>query len=762
MPNFPKKQQQCLIPKYLLDYATDLQENHPDPSAEWGGGSGGSPIEAGTGIVITGDETKTISVDTEDVAMKTDIPTKTSELTNDSGFITGINSSDVITALGYTPGTSNFSGSYNDLENKPTNLVTTDGNEIITGGKTFENPITVKYDSMSMDQAQYKYDSINYTNPSYNITLQPNANSSGTIVIDLPEQSGTLALQSEIPTDVSDLYNDAGYITGITSSDVSSALGYTPYDASNPNGYITGINSSDVISALGYTPGTSNFSGSYNDLTDKPFIPTVNDSTVTLQVNGTTAGSFTTNQASASTINLSVPSGYNVVQIDLPTIGPIPDTGTITQAQADLLALDNTVLVFNNVYGWGYKDYFYKMDNGLRGSGENYQLISVGGNYVSDAIITFDTTNLTWTASGNSISGVTGTNDGTNWTSLTIGNTTKNIPSGGSTYTAGTGIDITGSTISVDNTVAMKTDIITSYNDLTDKPTIPTVNNNTITITQGGVTKGSFTLNQNTNQTIDVDDVPGMIGEEIFSITPTSGTATYSINLSKDITQYDYIEIYFNDNDDTIRRFCSRFQEPTVGNKITITTFLNTSTPRVYTKNTVFEIATTTSLTLVTSSQQRVGNNEATTVSVVTNQCHCRPYKIIGYKQNSAPIVIPNFEYANGDTFVNSNYMSSTGYISSGQKELTFTIIVPKLLTNITSVTVNKLECLLRGVGGYVNGSSNIDYVGQSGYTINTYIAAPNAVTISVIKSTTYSSSTNNTPVNVAFVVNGLQLTFNS
>ena len=38
------------------------------------------------------------------------IPSKTSDLTNDSGFITGITSSDVIAALGYTPGTSSFTG----------------------------------------------------------------------------------------------------------------------------------------------------------------------------------------------------------------------------------------------------------------------------------------------------------------------------------------------------------------------------------------------------------------------------------------------------------------------------------------------------------------------------------------------------------------------------------------------------------------------------------------------------------------------------
>ena len=45
-----------------------------------------------------------------DLIDKPTIPTKTSQLTNDSGYITGITSSDVTTALGYTPGTSNFTG----------------------------------------------------------------------------------------------------------------------------------------------------------------------------------------------------------------------------------------------------------------------------------------------------------------------------------------------------------------------------------------------------------------------------------------------------------------------------------------------------------------------------------------------------------------------------------------------------------------------------------------------------------------------------
>lgn len=48
--------------------------------------------------------------------------------------------------------------------------------------------------------------------------------------------------------------NPNGYITGITSANVTGALGFTPYNASNPNGYITGITSSNVTTALGYTP----------------------------------------------------------------------------------------------------------------------------------------------------------------------------------------------------------------------------------------------------------------------------------------------------------------------------------------------------------------------------------------------------------------------------------------------------------------------------------------------------------------------------
>lgn len=53
--------------------------------------------------------------------------------------------------------------------------------------------------------------------------------------------NNTFALTSDIPTNNNQLTNGAGYITGISSSDVTTALGYTPYNSSNPNGYTSNV-----------------------------------------------------------------------------------------------------------------------------------------------------------------------------------------------------------------------------------------------------------------------------------------------------------------------------------------------------------------------------------------------------------------------------------------------------------------------------------------------------------------------------------------
>ena len=62
------------------------------------------------------------------------------------------------------------------------------------------------------------------------------------------------ATVSQIPTNNNQLTNGAGYIT-------SASLPTKVSDLTNDSGYITGINSSDVTNALGYTPYNSSIGG---------------------------------------------------------------------------------------------------------------------------------------------------------------------------------------------------------------------------------------------------------------------------------------------------------------------------------------------------------------------------------------------------------------------------------------------------------------------------------------------------------------------
>lgn len=133
-------------------------------------------------------------------------------------------------------------------------------------------------------------------------------------------------------------------------------------------------------------------SGSYNDLSDKPTIPTVNNATLTIQKNGTTVQTFTANQSTNATANISVPTKTSDIT---------NDSGFITSSALAPYALSADLA-----------------------------------------------------------------------------------------------------------TVATSGD----YDDLSNKPTIPTVGNGTITITQGGISKGTFTTNQSGDTTIALDAGGGGIG----------------------------------------------------------------------------------------------------------------------------------------------------------------------------------------------------------------------------------------------------------
>ena len=464
--NFPKKQEQRLIPKYLLEYTEELQEYHPDPSASWGGGSGGS-YTAGTGIDI---ENNVISVDNT-VAMKTDIP-------DVSDFVT---STELSTELeDYELKSEAFSGSYSDLSNKPDLSVYELKTDAFTGD----------YDDLTNkpDLSVYELKTDAFSGDYNDLTNKPS-----------------------IPTKTSDLINNSGFITGITSSDVTTALGYTP-GTSNFSGDYDDLTDKPDLSI--YELAADAFSGNYNDLTNKPTIPTKTSDL-------TNDSGFITNSALAdyerklTIIDISGTSGT----LDATTLA-----GIIANPEAYAFRIDNdaglllvlanirsTQLYYRNIYN-------YSAGNKLWGRRIVITLATGAWTFSTEY-----TNNL-----------VSGTNDGTNWTSITIGDTTKTLPSGGSSYTAGTGIDITNNTISIDNTVALKSEI----------PTVPT-NVSAFTNDAGYITSSALPdmtnyytkteINTNYYDRTDVDDIVDNVAAdipEIFANQPNPTTALTSLSIN--------------------------------------------------------------------------------------------------------------------------------------------------------------------------------------------------------------------------------------
>lgn len=204
-------------------------------------------------------------------------------------------------------------------------------------------------------------------------------------------------IKSKLPTKTSDLQNDSGFITGVDMDDIGDVnltslsngqiLKYNStshkWENANESGggstYTEGDGidiSNDEISvdttftdastrtniASGDSFGTIlgkikkfftdlktvAFSGSYNDLTDKPTIPTVNNATLTIQKNGSTVNTFTANASSNVTANITVPTKVSELTNDsgfVTTDTKVTQTVTTTSADYEVLfsaTADNT------------------------------------------------------------------------------------------------------------------------------------------------------------------------------------------------------------------------------------------------------------------------------------------------------------------------------------------------------------------------------------------------------------------------------------
>ena len=239
-----------------------------------------------------------------------DLPTKTSDLTNDSDFVTSADvptkTSDLTNDSGFiTNSVNNLANYYKKSETYTQGEVNSLLSAIVIPTKTSDLTNDSNFVS-DTDYATASKGGVIKVGSGLAITNGVLSTTGGGVA-DAVEWSNVL----NKPSDVSYWTNDAGYIT-------SAALPTKTSDLTNDSGFLTSYTETDPIysasPAAGITAADisswnakSDFSGSYNDLTDKPTIPTVNNATLTIQRNNTNVGTFTANASSDKTINITVP-----------------------------------------------------------------------------------------------------------------------------------------------------------------------------------------------------------------------------------------------------------------------------------------------------------------------------------------------------------------------------------------------------------------------------------------------------------------------
>jgi hypothetical protein len=102
------------------------------------------------------------------------------------------------------------------------------------------------------------------------------------------------------PTAVSSFTNDSGYLTGITSGQVTTALGFTPYNATNPSGFIT---QSGARTAISLTTTGSSGAATYNSSTGVLNVPSYSFSLPNVGTPGTYVSVTTDSQGRVTSGN---------------------------------------------------------------------------------------------------------------------------------------------------------------------------------------------------------------------------------------------------------------------------------------------------------------------------------------------------------------------------------------------------------------------------------------------------------------------------
>lgn len=628
--DFPKKQAQRLMPLYLLEYSEKLFTNHPNPEDPWGGGS---DYTAGQGITITNNE---ISVDTNVIATKSDLPDFTkyyyvNNVIEENGeYFTKINGS----GLEYSHPWSSRSISINvknaELEDRASIVVeNTGGNKIVisdridvyndgsnTGVSVEGNKVVINSHQhiTSLEDGKLVYDELGQVRE-FNLPITNDPRTYTLATEEWVQTRGYLtntsldnyALKTDIPTDVSQLYNDAGYATETWVEN----KGYAT-SSQIPTNYVTTDTAQTItgLKTIGQTEGTISevdFSGFTFKLSNKAINhpeadikiwnasydgyqhPTicstkglyVNLAKIRLGDDGSNTYGIkmpdsstweadrvlaTTNDIPTKTSELTNDSGFitGVTWNDVtekPTFATVATSGSYNDLtdKPNLLRIINRTEAFTFTetgtheppYKWGenmactstwicygsvealpqiylqhwfsldecyaYPQYMWQDPEGYHAVYSTELVQDNTGASGARIVLNAPQAGVTWTSvSTYPVYGKDKVNNGT--ITITQGGTTKGsftvnqwqdqtiaLDAAGSNYTAGNGIDITNNTISIDNTVALKSEVPSTATSTSTSTVTPT----TIELV--------FTYEDNTTQTITL-----MTGATVSTSTTTT------------------------------------------------------------------------------------------------------------------------------------------------------------------------------------------------------------------------------------------------
>ena len=260
-------------------------------------------------------------------ATKDSLPTKVSQLINDSGYLTSYTETDP-TVPDWAKASTKPSYTAAEVGALPDTTLVGDKNVIesisVNGtAQTVSNKnvnIAIPTWAMAITKPSYTLDEVtdgstrklsNYVPTSRKINGTA-LTADVTLSLDNVADGST----RKIPTKTSQLTNDSGYLTSYTETDPT--VPSWAKATSKPTYTLDEVADGSTRKLSNYVPTSrtvnskalsSNITLTLDDVSDGTTrkIPTVNDGTITIQKNSSAVGSFTTNQSAAKTINITVP-----------------------------------------------------------------------------------------------------------------------------------------------------------------------------------------------------------------------------------------------------------------------------------------------------------------------------------------------------------------------------------------------------------------------------------------------------------------------